>query len=102
MGISNNPLPVVAVQSHSIPVDMIAPVLENTINGPLLESLPLVATIVQTPTVVSCKTTQRRKCTIRGHSSTSQTSLDGFELTRPIAMVEPTTEQPITRPRHES
>jgi hypothetical protein len=44
MGISNNPLPAVVDQPPSIPVDMI---------GPLLESLPLAATIVQTPTIVA-------------------------------------------------
>jgi hypothetical protein len=102
MGISNNPLPVVVDQPHSIPADMIAPVLENTIIGPLPESLPSAATTVQTPTVVARKITQRRKRTTRGHFSTSQTSLDEFEMTQPIAMVEPTDEQPITRQRNDS
>jgi hypothetical protein len=93
MGISNNPLPVVADQPHSIPVDMI---------GPLPKSLPSVATTVQTPTVVSRKMTHRSKHTTRDHSSTNQTILDGFELTQPIAVIKPNDEHPATRPRHES
>jgi hypothetical protein len=55
MGISNNPLPVVANQSHSIHTYMVALVLENTTHGPLPEPLPSVATTVQTPTVTAHK-----------------------------------------------
>jgi hypothetical protein len=102
MGISNNPLPDVADQPHSIPADMIAPVLENTVIGPIPKALPSATTIVQTPTVVARKTTQRSKCTTRGHSSTSQMSLDGVEVTQPVAVVEPTDEQLDTRQRNES
>jgi hypothetical protein len=71
MGISNNPLPTVADQPHSIPADMIVPVLENTIIGPLPKSLPSATTTIQTPTIASRKTTQRIKCTTRSHSSTN-------------------------------
>jgi hypothetical protein len=62
MGISNNPLPVVADQPPSIPTDM---------PGPLPESLPLASIAVQTPTVVARKTTQRSKHTTHGHPSTN-------------------------------
>jgi hypothetical protein len=93
MGISNNPLPVVADQPPSIPADML---------GPLPESLPSAATTVQTPTVVARKTTQRSKRTTRGHPSTNQTSLDGGELTQPVAVIAQNEEQPATTPSHAS
>jgi hypothetical protein len=72
MGISNNPLPVVVDQPHSIPTNMIEP---------LPESLPSTTTIVQTPSVTTRKTDQRSKHTTHDHPSTNQTSLDGVELT---------------------
>jgi hypothetical protein len=102
MGISNNPLPVVADQPHSIHTDMIAPVLENTTHGPLPEPLPSAATTVQTPTVVARKTTQKRNRITRSHPGTSQTSLDEIALQQPVVVVEQTDEQPTTRPRHVS
>jgi len=62
MGISSNPLPVVADQPPSTPTDM---------PGPLPESLPLASIAVQTPSVVARKTTQRSKRTTHGHPSTN-------------------------------
>jgi hypothetical protein len=93
MGISNNPLPIVADQPPSIPEDMI---------GPLPESLPSAAIVVQTPTVTACKTTQRSKHTTHDHPSTNQTSLDGGELTQPVAMIAQNVEQLATTPSHAS
>ena len=67
MGISNNPLPVVADQPHSIHIDMIAPVLENTTHGPLPEPLPSAATTAQTPTVTVRKVPQKSNHVTRSH-----------------------------------
>jgi hypothetical protein len=93
MGISNNPLPVVADQPPSIPTDM---------PGPLPESLPSAATIVQTPIVIAHKTTQRSKRITCGHPRTKQTSLDGGELTHPVDVIAQNEEQPTITPSHAS
>jgi hypothetical protein len=97
MGISNNPLPVVAYQPHSVHTDMIAPFLENITHGPLPKPLPLVATTVQTPTVASHKMTQKRNHITRSHPGTSQTSLNKIALQQPIDVVKQEDEQPTTR-----
>jgi hypothetical protein len=102
MGISKNPLPVVANQPHSIHTDMIAPVLENTTHGPLPEPLPSVATAIQTPIVSIHKTTHKSNRITRSHPDTIQTSLEKIALQQPIAVIEQTDEQPTTQPRHVS
>ena len=80
MGISNNPLPVAADQPQSVNPERIAPVLEIATHGPLLEPLPSAATVVQTPTVTVCKTTQKRNRVTRSHPGTKKTSLNDFAL----------------------
>jgi hypothetical protein len=102
MGISNNPLPVVADQPHSVHTDMSAPVLENTTHGPLPEPLPSTAIVVQTPTVIACTMTQKINRITQIHPGTSRTSCDKIALQQPVAIVKQIDEHPTTRSRHAS
>jgi hypothetical protein len=77
----------------------------NPIPRPSHEPHPLAAPTVKTPTVTSCKSTQRIKCKTKRKSNTTQKIIDKVELEQlnpmPAVVIEPAVDNAIPGPSHE-